>query len=299
LIWKKYIFHDKNKEEALLNTEAYMELYFDSKNEYDELIIFTYERLENIWSDKKYKELSSQKAFCKIKTAPRKFERCYMCNAKTPRIYYWSPMLGAHVFNPFWKEKNGIYYIDEKECIEMTRLAAQEETMDFFNPETEKILAFLNKASNMRDKKCSHCRFEKNGYIRYRDFYFDWPDDRFDFHYKQGVFQIENNIINKIYVNTRMEQNVWNSEIINTICGASWSKEQLLKFLLSLDSYDSYVELVYMSDKEQKKENISMSGHHIRYCSDFFGLKNRLIEILDWDHLFCKINGIEPYSKNK
>lgn len=262
-----------------MNNRAYIELYFDSTNEYGELVIFTYEKLENVWSDKKYKELSCQKAFCKIRTAPRKFKRCYMCSAETPRIYYWSPVLGAHIFKPFWKERNGVYYIDEKECIETVRLAAKEESIDFLNPEIDEVLSFINKSWDMCDRNCSCCRFEKNGYVRHRDLYFDWPVDKFDFHYKKGAFKIEDYVIDEVRVNTCMAQNVWDSEVISTISGVSWSKEQLLKFLLALDSYDSYVQIAYMSGKEQKKEEISMDGYHIKKCSDFFGLKDKLIEI--------------------
>lgn len=199
------------------------------ENEFDEAVVFAYEALEGIWQDKEFKELTCPKALCMIKTKPRYFEKCYMSSPETARIYYWSRTLGGHVFIPFWKRKDGINYMDQKESIEKARKAANEEGTDFVNPELGKILEFLNKGRNKGDG--SHYiptfRFEENGYIREKYSWADCSEYEFDFYYRSGAFSIEGSNIEKICIRTCSDKKVNNSKIMQTVNGAKWSKEEL------------------------------------------------------------------------
>lgn len=253
------------------------------ENEFDEAVVFAYEALKGIWQDKEFKELTCPKALCKIKTKPRYFEKCYMSSPETARIYYWSRTLGGHVFTPFWKRKDGAYYMDQKESMEKARKAANEEGTDFINPELGKILDFLNKGKNKGDGSLYHYkptfRFEESGYIREEYSWNDCSSYYFGFYYRAGAFFIESSNIEKISIFTCSDKGVNNSKIMQTVNGAKWSKEELFEFIMGLNSYYTGVHITYRQGEAQKTEAVRMDGNRIHTCSEMFGLKGKLEEI--------------------
>lgn len=229
----------------------------DKKELVDEIVLFVYE--EPSWERKRAAQGSVPgTSLCKMRTAPRKFDKYYLTDMDAAKIYYWSNEVGAHVFHPFWKEKDGIYQMDRQEAVERARNLAAEEGLHHKNDELETVLAELNHMN-------IHYTFAKSGYWHNADAWGgDWGSTELSLHYLKDSFSVGEYRVLKIVVSSHWEEEDAWKLVQNTILGGHWSLQQFDDFVQMLDTYDTRVNMYFVNSREEVGvKSIYMDGGKI------------------------------------
>lgn len=175
---------------------------------------------------------------CKLRVAPRQFEKFYFLDEDSIVVYYWNSFTGAHMEKPAIKKEEDIYRIDQSKCLESVRALPEEDSL---SEELKRLISIVNHI----DKDLG---FAENGYwINEKGFTSGKSKEIMEIFYHKNRFFIGNYRVHYIYISAHwIVDSAW-EKIQDTTEGTFWKIDDFNEWITSLDSFDSTVRLAYES----------------------------------------------------